>query len=203
VNALRQLRNNAHLSQRDLAGLLDVPVNTFRMWDSGLRPVPCGILDRAKASLVKHARDTELVSLDQLAAELGVHQRTLRTAARTGRLAVQFSSRSVFGRPIRRATRQAAAAFMERYYKQSYSRFAVKPRLPDTHVPSDVPQRLKRLRRKCRLTQAQLAKAIGAANKAVVYQWESGLRKPSPVFWQKIAELEKTSITARRHLLAR
>ena len=180
MNALRQLRNDAHLSQRDLAGLLDMPLNTFRMWDSGLQPVPFGILYRAKASLVKHARDTELVSLDQ---------RTLRAAARTSRLAVQFSSRSVFGRPIRRATRQAAAAFMERYYKQSYSRFAVKPRPPDTHVPSDVPHRLKRLRRKYRLTQAQLAKEIGAANKAVVYQRGSGLRKPSPVFWQTIERL--------------
>ena len=189
MNALRQLRNDAHLSQRDLAGLLDMPLNTFRMWDSGLQPVPFGILYRAKASLVKHARDTELVSLDQLARELGVHQRTLRAAARTSRLAVQFSSRSVFGRPIRRATRQAAAAFMERYYKQSYSRFAVKPRPPDTHVPSDVPHRLKRLRRKYRLTQAQLAKEIGAANKAVVYQRGSGLRKPSPVFWQTIERL--------------
>jgi hypothetical protein len=41
---------------------------------------------------------------------------------------------------------------------------------------------------------------IGAASKAVVYQWESKKRKPSPVFWQKIAALEKTSIAARRQV---
>jgi hypothetical protein len=41
---------------------------------------------------------------------------------------------------------------------------------------------------------------IGAASKAVVYQWESKKRKPSSVFWQKIAALEKTSIAARRQV---
>jgi transcriptional regulator with XRE-family HTH domain len=50
------------------------------------------------------------------------------------------------------------------------------------------------------LTQAQFADKIGAASKAVVYQWESKKRKPSPVFWQRIEELEKTSIAARRHV---
>ena len=37
MNELRRLRRQADLSQRDFAGLLDVPVNTFRMWDSGMR----------------------------------------------------------------------------------------------------------------------------------------------------------------------
>ena len=31
MNELRQLRRHADLSQRDFAGLLDVPLNTFRM----------------------------------------------------------------------------------------------------------------------------------------------------------------------------
>ena len=31
MNELRQLRGRTDLSQRDFAGLLDVPVNTFRM----------------------------------------------------------------------------------------------------------------------------------------------------------------------------
>jgi transcriptional regulator with XRE-family HTH domain len=41
-----------------------------------------------------------------------------------------------------------------------------------------------------RLTLSEFAARIGAANKAVVYQWESGNRKPSPVFWEKIQGME-------------
>jgi hypothetical protein len=33
---------------------------------------------------------------------------------------------------------------------------------------------------------------VGAAGKAVVYQWESGKRQPSPVFWLRIERLERT-----------
>jgi len=190
VNPLRQLRRNANLSQQQCAELLGVPVNSFRMWDSGLRPIPCGVIERVTVSLTEHARDTEPLSLDQLASEFGIHQRTLRAAARRGRLTVQFSSRSAFGRPIRRATRQAAAAFVERYYKKSYSRFALKPSAPQTHVPSDYARRLRSLRRKLGLTQAQLATRIGAAGKAVIYQWESNKRHPSPVFWRVIERLQ-------------
>src|SRR4029453_2233482 len=98
------------------------------------------------------------------------------------RLAVQFSPRSVFGRPIRRATRRDAVAFMTHYYKKSYSRFALKPSPPNTHVPSDYAGRLRSLRRKLGLTQAQLATKIGAAGKAVIYQWESNKTHSSTVF---------------------
>jgi hypothetical protein len=48
--------------------------------------------------------------LDQLATELGVHVRTLQAAARSGRLAAHFSIRSVFGRPIRLASRAASGS---------------------------------------------------------------------------------------------
>ena len=34
--------------------------------------------------------------------------------------------------------------------------------------------------------QAQFAARVGAAQKAVVYQWESRKRCPSPLFWQRI-----------------
>ena len=53
MNELRELRRQADLSQRDFAGLLDVPVNTFRMWDSGMRPVPAAILRAYPESSVK------------------------------------------------------------------------------------------------------------------------------------------------------
>jgi len=42
VNALRQLRRDAGLSQQEFAELIAAPLNTFRMWDSGLRAIPCG-----------------------------------------------------------------------------------------------------------------------------------------------------------------
>jgi len=95
----------------------------------------------------------------------------------------------VFGRPIRFATRSAAATFMERYYRQSYSRMARRPSPPDMRVPLDYADRLLQVRRTLRLTQGQFAEAIGAANKAVVYQWESKKRTSSPVFWQTIERL--------------
>ena len=62
------------------------------------------------------------MSLDQLARELGVHQRTMRAASRTGRLQVTFSSRSAFGRPIRLATRAAGQAFMRKEYAATEDR---------------------------------------------------------------------------------
>ena len=31
---------------------------------------------------------------------------------------------------------------------------------------------------------------VGAAGKAVVYQWEARKRTPSPLFWQRVHELQ-------------
>ena len=118
MTALRELRRAADLSQQEMAALIDVPVNTFRMWDSGLRPVPPHVLQIARVAVMEHARNTELLSLDQPARELGVHQRTLRAAAGTGRLRVTFASRSAFGRPIRLATRAAGQSFMRKDYRR-------------------------------------------------------------------------------------
>jgi DNA-binding transcriptional regulator YiaG len=202
MTELRELRRAADLSQQEFAALMSVPVNTFRMWDSGLRPAPPDAVQRARMAVTEHARNTQFLSLDQLARELGVHVRTLRAAAGTGRLDVQLSLRSAFGRPIRLATRAAAAAFMERYYRQSYSRTARRPPPPDTHVPPDCADRIRGVRRALQLTQAQLAKEIGAANKAVVYQWESQKRQPSPGFWKRIEALGGTTPCMRRNAMA-
>jgi DNA-binding XRE family transcriptional regulator len=57
-------------------------------------------------------------------------------------------------------------------------------------VPRDHDKRLRDLRRRRALTQDALARGIGAAGKAVVYQWESRKRTPSPVLWQRVLELE-------------
>ena len=45
------------------------------------------------------------------------------------------------------------------------------------------------LRRRLRLTQHDLARRIGAANKAIVYQWESRQLRPSPIFRKKVEAL--------------
>ena len=142
MNALRELRRAADLSQQDLATLLIVPLNTLRMWDSGLRPVPVNVLPRATRAVAEHVKRSEPLSLDQLARELGVHQRTLRAAARTGRLRVTFSVRSVFGRPIRLATRAAGHAFMRTHYRDYGRPRQVAAPLPS--VPRDYHVYLKR-----------------------------------------------------------
>jgi DNA-binding XRE family transcriptional regulator len=139
------------------------------MWDSGLRPAPPHLLQRAAVAVAEHARNIELLSLDQLARELGVHQRTLRAAARTGRLQVTFSSRSAFGRPIRLATRAAARAFMRKDYRRYGGQSPAVALLPS--IPDDYDERLRRLRRRLRLTQQALARRIGAANKAGAPTW--------------------------------
>jgi len=146
MTALREVRRGANLTQQELATLLDVPLNTFRMWDSGLRPTPPHLLERASLAMTEHSRDSELLSLDQLAVELGVHQRTLRAAARIGRLRVQFSIRSAFGRPIRLATRAAGHDFMRTHYRHYGRKGLDVPPLPS--VPHDYDKRLKNLRRR-------------------------------------------------------
>ena len=186
---IRRLRLRLQRPQAVFADLLGVSTETYRTWDSGRRPVPNGLLDRARA-LAAGCDPERLWSLQALATELGVHVRTLRDAARSGRLAVTYDNRVVFRNLVPKATLAAGHAFIKRYYRQSYSRFALKPRPPErTAVPSDSAARLLRIRHELGLTQARLADQIGAAGKAVVYQWESGKRKPSPMFWRRIEEL--------------
>ena len=58
-------------------------------------------------------------------------------------------------------------------------------------VPANCAAQLIGLRRQLGLSQEQLAAKVGAASKAVVYQWESGKRKPSPVFWLRVERLQR------------
>jgi DNA-binding XRE family transcriptional regulator len=133
---------------------------------------------------------SRLWSLQELATELGVHVRTLPDAARSGRLKVTCGNRIAFENPISKSTIAAGRGFLRRYCRQSYSRFVPKPRAPKrTRVPPDCAPRLLEIRRRLRFTQTELDDQIGAAGKAVVYQWESGKRKPSPLFWEKIQRL--------------
>ena len=196
MTALRELRRAADLSQQEFAALIDVPVNTFRMWDSGLRPTPPHLLQRATGAVTEHARNAELLSLDQLAREFGVHQRTLRAAARTGGLQVTFSVTVGVRPPHPARDASGCQAFMRKDYRRYGGQSPAVAPLPS--VPHDYDARLKRLRRRLRLTQHDLARRIGAANKAVVYQWESRQRRPSPVFWQRVEALGGASLDTRR-----
>jgi ribosome-binding protein aMBF1 (putative translation factor) len=135
-----------------------------------------------------HSTQHQPVPLAALAKELGVHIRTLQAAARTGRLQTEFAVRSVFGRPMRFASRAAGKEFLERHYRCFNGQEKCPPPVPT--VPSDYDQRLRNMRRRRRLTQEMLAQRIGAAGKAVVYQWESRKRTPSPVLWQRVLELD-------------
>jgi DNA-binding transcriptional regulator YiaG len=190
VTEIRVLRYELALSQQQFAAMLGVSVNTLRMWDSGVRPAPLKCVAQVKRVVAEHRHQHELISLDVLATEFGIHQRTLRDAVRAGRLEVQFSTRSVFGRPIRLATRSAVRAYHAQYYRRSYSRTMRKPpRREHVVLPEDYSERITLTRHALRLTLTEFAACIGAANKAVVYQWESGKRKPSPMFWTRIVAL--------------
>jgi DNA-binding transcriptional regulator YiaG len=192
VTALRTLRRTLGLTQAELAALLEVPANTCRMWDSGLRPVPATILSRAKAHVDRHIHEAEALSLKQLADELDVHVQTLQRAVRTGRLRASFLKSSIFGQPRRLATRAAGAQFMADHYHRRWAagQTCMAP-LPS--VPIDYDDQLRGLRRRLRLSQAALAVRVGAAGKAVVYQWESRKRSPSPVLWQRVQQLADTN----------
>jgi DNA-binding transcriptional regulator YiaG len=189
MNELRELRRAIGLGQRGFAALLSIPLETFRPWDSGRRVVSVAVLQRAREAVSHYQRQHERLPLCQLAKELHVHIRTLQAAVRTGRLTAHFAVQSVFGRPKRLATRAAAEQFMAMHYRR-YSGQEVCP-APLPTVPSDYDQQLRALRRRLRLTQDGMARRIGAAGKAVIYQWESRKRTPSPVFWQRIRILER------------
>jgi DNA-binding XRE family transcriptional regulator len=126
ANEIRIVRLRLQLSQSQFAKLLGVSAETYRTWDSGAVWYPDEWLDKARAVAATNDPN-RLWCLQELATELGVHVRTLRDAARTGRLDVVYENRVVFRNPIPRTSLAAGRRFMERYYRRSYSRFAARP----------------------------------------------------------------------------
>ena len=161
VNEVRELRRRSRWTQAQCAQQLGVPLNSFRMWDSGLRPTPPNILQGARAIVEDLRGRHELHSVRALAAELGIHRSTLEAAIRTGRLRAHYLSRSVFGRPIRRITRADAQQFMRMAYGRKGAPVCAHP-LPE--VPSDCSTRVKRLRHQLGFTQTALAEREGCRN---------------------------------------
>jgi DNA-binding XRE family transcriptional regulator len=149
------------------------------------------VVRRAQTLKVKRSPPTRL-PLQVLADELHVHVRTLRAAAHDGRLAATFGSRPYFGKLTATATREAGARFMATWYRRTYGRGRRRlVAVCRVTVPENCAAALVGLRRRLGLSQQQLAARVGAAGKAVVYQWESGKRKPSPVFWLRIERLQR------------
>jgi DNA-binding transcriptional regulator YiaG len=162
------------LSQCEFATQLGVAEQTYRTWDSGRRIPPRSIVHKAKR--LQETDGGKLVPMQVLAAEYGVHVRTLRKAAQDGRLEATFSTRMAFGKLVAFASRDAVEIFKRRYYRQT-TQWNRPPRLAVCVVPDDYDRVLVDLRARLRLTQTALAERVGAANKAVVYQWESRRRR--------------------------
>lgn len=188
---LRTIRTRLGLSQAECAMALGVALETFRTWDAGRRPAPKAIVSEARALKAKQPLH-DRVPLRVLADELNVHVRTLRAAAHDGRLAATFGPRPFFGKLTAAATREAGAQFMAKWYRRAYGRGRRRRvAVCRVTVPTNYAAMIVGLRHRLSLSQQQLAAKVGAAGKAVVYQWESDKRKPSPVFWLRIARLQR------------
>jgi DNA-binding transcriptional regulator YiaG len=189
MNALRRLRLAMGLSQCEFATQLGVAEQTYRTWDSGRRRAPRAILHRARR--LKETDGGKLLLLQVLAAEYHVHARTLRKAAQDGRLQATFSTRMAFGKLIAFASREAVERFKRQYYRQT-TKWNRPPRPAACVVPADYDRVVRVLRASLQLTQTAFAARVGAANKAVIYQWESRRRRPSPVLWTRVQSLQWT-----------
>ena len=187
---LRDCRIALGKSQAGFAAMLGVPPESYRTWDAGRRATPSQVMARAKA-LATHRDDHALLPLPVLALLIGVHVKTLRSAARDGRLPVTYDTRTTFRRLRARATLAAGTQFRRAYYGRPVKPVDRRTPLTWASVPSDYDAQIRALRRARGLSQAQLATLVGAARKAGVYQWEAGKRTPSPVFWRRITALHQ------------
>ena len=187
---LRECRIALGQSQAAFAAMLGVSPESYRTWDAGRRATPPKMLARAQA-LATHRDDHALLPLPVLALLIGVHVKTLRAAARDGCLPVTYDTRTTFRRLRARATPAAARAFRQSYYGRTVRPADRRPLLTWASVPDDYDAQILALRRARGLSQGQLATLVGAARKAVIYQWEARKRTPSPLFWQRIAALHR------------
>ena len=194
MSLMRTYRQALGVSQAAFAAQLDVPCETYRPWDAGRREPPPHVLTRAR-TLAGYPDETVLRPLPVLASMIGVHVRTLHAAARSGRLVVAYDTRTTFRRLRPRATLTAAREFRRDYYGTRRSPPVTPGPLTWASVPRDYDVHLRALRRRLDVSQAELARLVGAAGKAVVYQWEARTRCPSPVFWQRIEALRVPAVS--------
>ena len=187
---LREIRCALGLSQRVFATRLGVSTESFRVWESGRRSVPDDVRERA-AQLARLSQSSFPMALSTLAKVLGVSEMTLRNAVRSGRLPIAVEAPLFLGKPILRALRVDGESFLENHYRRAPRRNS-RPRSCPNGLPpvaADYAQRVRILRTRLRLSQREFAHHLGAAGKAVVYQWESGKRRPSPALWSRLIRL--------------
>ena len=191
----RECRIALGQSQAAFAAMLGASPESYRTWDAGRRATPPQVMARAKA-LATHRDNHELLPLPVLALLIGVHVKTLRSAARDGRLQVTYDTRTTFRRLRARATPADARAFRRSYYGRTVHPDDRRAPLTWANVPDDYDAQIRAVRRARGLSQGQLATLVGAARKAVVYQWEARKRTPSPLFWQRIAALLAPAVSS-------
>ena len=166
---LRECRIALGQSQAAFATMLGVSPESYRTWDAGRRATPPKMLARARA-LATHRNDHALLPSPVLALLIGVHVKTLRAAARDGRLPVTYDNKTTFRRLRARATPAAAQQFRRSYFGRQVRRADRRQPLTWASVPADYDAQIRVLRRERGVSQAQFAAMIGAAGKAVVYQ---------------------------------
>ena len=149
---LRECREALERSQAAFAAELGVSPDTYRVWDSGRRPAPARILNRARA-LVAYRNDQEPLPLGVLAIVIGVHVRTLRNAARDGRLSVTHDPRTTFRRLRGRATLADARAFRRSYYGRTVRAEDRRAPLTWSTIPPDYDVQIRALRQRLDLSQ--------------------------------------------------
>ena len=176
---LRECRIALGQSQAAFAAMLGASPESYRTWDAGRRATPLKVLARARA-LATHRDDHELLPLPVLALLIGAHVKTLRAAARDGRLPVTYDTRTTFRHLRARATPAAARAFRRSYYRRMVRPDDRRTPLTWASVPSDYAEQIRALRRARGLSQAQLATLVGAARKAVLPSSSVGEESLSP-----------------------
>ena len=161
---LRACRIALGQSQAAFAAMLGASPESYRTWDAGRRATPPKTLARARV-LATHRDEHTLLPLAVLALIIGVHVKTLRAAARDGRLPVTYDTRTTFRRLRARATPAAARAFRRSYYGRTVRPADRRAPLTWSTVPIDYDVRIRAVRRNLGLSQARFAGAGGCRAK--------------------------------------
>ena len=142
---------------------------------------------------LRQCREALALSQSAFAAQLGVAPESYRPWD-AGRLPVLYDTRTTFRHLRARATPADATLFRQTYYNKRVSQEDRLDPLTWARIPSDYPAQILGIRQQLGLSQTRFAALVGAARKAVVYQWETARRCPSPVFWERIQRLSVTSM---------
>ena len=159
---LRECRIALGKSQAVFATMLGVSPESYRTWDARRRATPPKLLARARV-LATHRDEHALLPLPILALLIGVHVKTLRSAARDGRLPVTYDTRTTFRRLWARATLADTRAFRRSYYGRTVRPDDRRAPLTWASVPRDYDAQIRALRRARGLRAWVEPSAIGHA----------------------------------------